>query len=97
MKAEAAKFDMERDEFMNVEGEAEFDVDIMKELRCISYRTRTELCCAVLCCAVLCCAVLYGVVSCRMPLILIVILMLIRTVWCDVNRCLGFVFELKKV
>eukprot|EP00903_Cladosiphon_okamuranus_P009606 g9144.t1 len=33
VKAEAAKFDMERDEFMNVEGEAEFDVDIMKELR----------------------------------------------------------------
>ena len=24
---------MERDEFMNVDGEAEFDVDIMKELR----------------------------------------------------------------
>ena len=54
MKAEAAKFDMERDEFMNVEGEAEFDVDIMKELRCVSYRTRTELCCAGLCWAVLC-------------------------------------------
>lgn len=36
VKAEAAKFDMERDEFMNVEGEAEFDVDIMKELRCAS-------------------------------------------------------------
>ncbi|CAN0085955.1 unnamed protein product [Scytosiphon promiscuus] len=33
VKTEAAKFDMERDEFMNVDGEAEFDVDIMKELR----------------------------------------------------------------
>lgn len=29
---------MERDEFMNVEGEAEFDVDIMKELRCVQCR-----------------------------------------------------------
>ncbi|CAN0222600.1 unnamed protein product, partial [Ectocarpus fasciculatus] len=33
VKVEAAKFDAERDEFMNVDGEAEFDVDIMKELR----------------------------------------------------------------
>lgn len=38
VKTEAAKFDMERDEFMNVDGEAEFDVDIMKELRYMRYR-----------------------------------------------------------
>lgn len=34
---ESAKFDAEKDEFMNVDGEAEFDVDIMKELRCVSF------------------------------------------------------------
>ncbi|CAM9501082.1 unnamed protein product, partial [Ectocarpus sp. 13 AM-2016] len=33
VKVESAKFDAEKDEFMNVDGEAEFDVDIMKELR----------------------------------------------------------------
>lgn len=33
VKIEAAKFDIEQEEFMNVDGEAEFDVDIMKELR----------------------------------------------------------------
>ncbi|CAN0187059.1 unnamed protein product [Ectocarpus sp. 6 AP-2014] len=33
VKVESAKFDAEKDEFMDVDGEAEFDVDIMKELR----------------------------------------------------------------
>lgn len=30
---EGAKFDQQKEEFMNVDGEAEVDVDIMKELR----------------------------------------------------------------
>eukprot|EP00904_Undaria_pinnatifida_P008949 jgi/Undpi1/5184/HiC_scaffold_19.g08535.m1 len=33
VKVEGAKFDQQKEEFMNVDGEAEVDVDIMKELR----------------------------------------------------------------
>lgn len=33
VRIEANKFEQQKDEFMDVEGEAEIDVDIMKELR----------------------------------------------------------------
>lgn len=33
VRVESAKFDQQKDEFMNVEGEAAVDVDMMKELR----------------------------------------------------------------
>lgn len=32
---ESAKFDQQKDEFMDVEGEVEVDVDMMKELRLV--------------------------------------------------------------
>lgn len=36
---EGAKFDQQKEEFMNVDGEAEVDVDIMKELRSAFFYT----------------------------------------------------------
>lgn len=36
---EGAKFDQQKEEFMNVDGEAEVDVDIMKELRSACFYT----------------------------------------------------------
>lgn len=36
---EGAKFDQQKEEFMNVDGEAEVDVDIMKELRYVRLHT----------------------------------------------------------
>lgn len=36
---ESAKFDQQKDEFMDVEGEVEVDVDMMKELRLVSIFT----------------------------------------------------------
>lgn len=33
IKVESAKFDQQKEEFMDVEGEVEVDVDMMKELR----------------------------------------------------------------
>lgn len=39
VKVEGAKFDQQKEEFMNVDGEAEVDVDIMKELRYVRLHT----------------------------------------------------------